>query len=92
MSEPGELDRSEDPAGPCTLTWLALMGLTLGSYVLAESGGEASGALVLWLVLAKLLLVVAIFMELAHRGRAWLLPVGAFLALVVAVLGLLLSS
>ena len=85
-------DRTSTPAGPVTVTWLALLALSLGSFVLAEPAGGGASTLVLGLVLVKLLLVVAVFLELAHRGRAWLLPIGGFLVLVVAVLAGILDG
>jgi len=78
-------------AGATIATWGALVGLSLGSYYLAEGGGAGPGW-VLAPVLVKLWLVLAVFMELARHGRAWLLPIGGFLALVVGVLAVVLGS
>ena len=91
MSGEGTSAPRQAGTGLLTGTWLGLAALSLGSYALAEGGGE-SALLVLALVLAKLLLVAAVFMELAHRGRAWLLPVGGFLVVVVAALALALVA
>ncbi|MDF1798918.1 MAG: cytochrome C oxidase subunit IV family protein [Planctomycetota bacterium] len=90
MNDPRSKARPEGTRA-LTVTWAALVVLSLGSYFLAEGDGVGP-AVVLVLVFVKLLLVLAIFMELARHGRSWLLPIGACLALVVGMIAVVFES
>ncbi len=74
-----------------TLTWVALLGLSLLNFYLAEI--VLTGTLLvtaIWVAaFVKLGLVTAVFMELWHHGRAWLFVA---LALFGLTIGLLLSA
>jgi hypothetical protein len=74
-----------------TATWLTLLLFSLANYYLAEVllSTEVLVAAILTAVLVKLFLVLAVFMELGHRGRAWLFPTTSVLAACLIVLGVL---
>lgn len=74
------------------LSLAALLGLSVANYMLSESflHGPLLIAAVLGAVFIKFALVMGDFMELRHRGRAWLAPGLGFMAVMLIALGLAL--
>lgn len=69
-----------------TLTWLILLALTLGSFLLAERGGGSS---VVWIIVAlaglKFALVAWKFMELNKAAVIWDVALLGLLVLVLSM-------
>lgn len=71
--------------------WLLLLGLTLGSYALAEGGlallsGSSAARLILGIATLKALLIVGIFMELREGFKLLWLAVSLALGLLALLL------
>ncbi len=74
------------------VTWMVLLGATLGSYWIAEGNRAAGGSTAAWVVgiaLAKAHLVVGVFMEMIRAPRVWGIAMSLFLCIQAAVLVLL---
>ncbi len=93
--------RDQDRSGPVPrfgvidLTWLVLLGLTVLTWVVGDDaalGLGRSALLLTGLATLKALLIAAVFMELARRGRLLLLGLGAYLVTLWLVLWLILSQ
>ncbi len=77
------------------LTWIGLIGLTLLTWILADSselGLGRSGLVLVGIGIIKGLLIAAIFMELAHRSRLMLGLVGGYLVILWLVLWSVLAG
>jgi heme/copper-type cytochrome/quinol oxidase subunit 4 len=74
--------------------WIALVGLTLGSFWLADTGEPSASGATTWVLAFATLkshLIAGIFMEMRRGPRAWAAVMSGFLlveaALIVAILG-----
>jgi hypothetical protein len=67
-----------------TLTWVALLALTCGSYALSE--WESTPAMLFGLAWIKLALITAVFMELKHSRPLFLRSALALYTLTLAVI------
>ncbi|HEC11122.1 MAG TPA: hypothetical protein ENI86_16395 [Acidimicrobiales bacterium] len=82
------------PFGAVDVTWLALLGLTLLTWIVGDDaalGLGRSALLLMGLATLKAVLIAAVFMELARRGRMLLLGLGAYLVVLWLVLWLILA-
>lgn len=75
---------------PCTLVWLALVGLTLSMLVVGQMGlsGGSVVALLLLATLLKTQLVADIFMGLRQSRLLWRMIVTVYLVSVIGLIGL----
>lgn len=70
-----------------TLTWLALIALTLTSFALSETSGVRAAVLpILLAAMVKASLVAFQFMELRSAHPVWKAAFSALLALIVVIL------
>jgi hypothetical protein len=78
------------PLRPCTLTWLALAGLTVVTFGIGEAGigGGRVTAILLAIALVKSHLVAGVFMGLRATRPLWRLIMGTYLLLVCGLIGL----
>ena len=92
MKSESNLDQELGSTSSLTATWIALLVISVVNYVAADSklSGGVLIATILLAVLVKFGLVLAVFMELGHRGRSWFLPTILFLGLGLLAFGLLL--
>lgn len=75
---------------PCTLVWLALVGLTLLTLAIGQAGldGLTIAALLLVSMLIKTRLVADYFMGLKHSRLVWRMIVMGYLWVIIALIGL----
>lgn len=75
---------------PCTLVWLALVGLTLAMLVVGKMGLSGGNVVALLLVatLIKTQLVADIFMGLRQSRLLWRMIVTVYLVGVIGLIGL----
>ena len=73
-----------------TVTWIALLALSIINYSVAEAqlAGSSLAIAVLAAAFVKLGLITAVFMELWHRGRGWLLVALAIFGLTLGLVAL----
>ncbi len=100
MAEPPTDTTDPIPAPPSRalgvidVSWLVLLALTLVTWVIGDDaslGLGRSALLLTGLATLKALLIAAVFMELARRGRLLLLALGAYLVILWLVLWLILA-
>ena len=66
-----------------TLAWIVLLGLTAGSFWIAEGAGDSKSSTafaVLGFATLKAHLVAGLFMEMIHAPRIWAVAMSAFLS------------
>lgn len=75
---------------PCTLVWLALVGLTLSMLAVGQMGlsGGSVVALLLVATLLKTQLVADMFMGLRQSRWLWRMIVTVYLVIVIGMIGL----
>ena len=88
-----EANSKHESTAALTATWIALLVFSILNYLLADTllAGGVLVASILFAVLVKFALVLAVFMELGHRGRSWLGPTLVVLTLGLIAFGLLLA-